>query len=113
MLKDELANDKYGIGWTVIPQAQGIEGIKPISLAPGATDQYVMPSRASFADRSYPLTRSIFFYINRAPGSPVDPKVAEFIRYILSKDGQDAVARQGKYLPLPAAVAEEQLESLK
>ena len=32
MLRDELANDRYGIAWTVLPQAAGIEGVKPIAM---------------------------------------------------------------------------------
>lgn len=112
MLADELGHDKYGIGWTVLPQALGITGIKPLAIAPGDSTDYVAPSRESFSARTYPLTRSVFFYLNRAPGTPLDPKVKEFIRYVLSKDGQDAVAKANKYLPLPAAVANAEAKKL-
>jgi phosphate transport system substrate-binding protein len=113
MLADELANDKYGIAWTVIPQARKVAGLKPISLAPRNGGPYISPTRENFQNRTYPLTRSIFIYLNRPPGKPVDPKSREFLRYILSREGQEAVQREGKYLPLTAEVAREQLKKLE
>ena len=47
-----------------------------------------------------------------APGKPLDPKIKEYLRYILSREGQDAVQRDGKYLPLTAQVVREQLKKL-
>ncbi|MDT5158018.1 MAG: phosphate transport system substrate-binding protein [Acidobacteriota bacterium] len=113
MLKDELANDKYGIAWTVIPQARKVPGLKPIALAARDGGPYVEPTKENFQNRSYPLARSIYVYLNRAPGQPLDPKVKEFLRYVLSREGQEAVEREGKYLPLTAAVVREQLKKLE
>ncbi len=70
------------------------------------------PSRESFQDRSYPLVRSIYIYLNRPPGKPIDPKLKEFLRYALSREGQEIVAKNGSYLPLPASVVREQLKKL-
>jgi len=113
MLEDELAHDPYGIAWTVMPQAQGVIGIKPVALAEHEGGPYVTASRASFQDRSYPLARNIHIYLNRAPGRALDPNLKEFLRYVLSRDGQEIVARSGNYLPLTAAVVREQLEKLQ
>ena len=55
----------------------------------------------------------VYFYINREPGKPVDPKVKEFLRFLLSRQGQEAVVRDGKLLPLPAATVREQLQKLE
>jgi phosphate transport system substrate-binding protein len=112
MLGNELANNRYGIAWTVMPQAKGISGIKPVAIAANEGGPYVMPSRKSFQDRTYPLVRSIYFFLNRAPGKPLDPKLREFLRYVLSRDGQQTVATDGNYLPLPASVVREQLKKL-
>ncbi len=112
MLKNELANDRYGIAWTVMPQAKGIAGIKPLAIAPRAGGAYVMPSRATFQDRTYPLARSIYIFLNRVPGKPVEPRLREFLRYVLSLEGQDIVARDGNYLPLPASVIRDQRRKL-
>lgn len=112
MLKNELANNRYGIAWTVMPQAQGISGIKLLAVAPREGGAYVMPTRETFQDRTYPLVRSIYIFLNRAPGKPLDPKLREFLRYILSREGQETVARNGSYLPLTPAVVSEQLRKL-
>jgi phosphate transport system substrate-binding protein len=74
---------------------------------------YIEPSRENFQNRTYPLTRSIYIYLNRKPGQALDPKVKEFLRYVLSREGQEAVERAGKYLPLTADVAREQLKKLE
>ena len=102
MLRNELAHDRYGIAWTVMPQTKGVDGIKVIALSPADGAAAVAPSKQSFQDRSYPLVRSIYLFVNRKPGTPLDPKLREFLRYILSQQGQDVVARNGSYLPLPA-----------
>lgn len=111
MLRNELARDRYGIAWTIMSQAQGIEGIKPIALAPRGTQDYVMPSKESFRDRTYPLVRNIYIYFDRAPGQALDPKLAEFLRFALSREGQ-ALVELGGYLPLPAHMIREQLAKL-
>jgi phosphate transport system substrate-binding protein len=112
MLKKELAHDKFGIAWTVMPQAKGIDGLKMIAVIPRGSERAVMPSMESFQDRSYPMVRSIYIYLNRKPGTSVDPKLREFLRYILSREGQETIARNGSYLPLTGAVVREQLRKL-
>ncbi len=112
MLKNELANNRYGIAWTVLPQAKDIAGIKVIALAPREGGAYVAPSRESFCDRSYPLVRSIYIFLNRAPGKPLEPKLKEFLRFVLSREGQELVVKNGSYLPLPAALVREELKKL-
>ena len=85
MLANELAHDRFGIAWTIMPQAKDIAGLKPLALAADERGPFVTPSRASFQDRTYPLVRSIYIYLNRKPGTPVEPKLREFLRFILSR----------------------------
>jgi phosphate transport system substrate-binding protein len=112
MLRDELMHDKYGIAWTIVPQASRVPGLKPLALAGQAGGPYVAPSKATFQDRTYPLVRNLYFYFNRKPGAPVDPKLREFLRYILSREGQEAIVANGNYLPLPAQFGQEQRRKL-
>src|SRR5260370_3626944 len=102
MLADERANDKYGIAWTVIPQARKVPGLKPLALAGPDGGTYGEPTKESFQNRSYPLTRSINIYLTRPPAHPPDAKSNQVLRYILSREGQEAVQREGKSLPLTA-----------
>lgn len=103
MLANELARDRHGIAWTIMPQAKGIPGLRAVPLARRVGEPFIMPSEATFRDRSYPLVRSIYIYLNRKPGAPVEPRLREFLRFILSAQGQDIVADGSGFLPLPAA----------
>jgi phosphate transport system substrate-binding protein len=113
MLEEELAKDRYGIAWTIMSQAKDVTGIKPVALAERSGGPYVVPSQASFQDRSYPLVRDIHIYLNRAPGRALEPKLKDFLRYVLSREGQQTVATNGNYLPLTAQLAREQLQKLQ
>ncbi|MEA3003156.1 MAG: phosphate transport system substrate-binding protein [Sphingomonadales bacterium] len=104
MLDRELANDPYGISWSTMSQAKGIAGIRMIAIAPRGGGGAVIPSQASFQDRSYPLVRNIYVYFDRKPGTRLDPKLREFLRFILSAEGQLLVSQAG-YLPLPSGMA--------
>jgi phosphate transport system substrate-binding protein len=63
--------------------------------------------------RTYPLYDEIFMYVDQAQNKSIDPKVKEFLRFVVSREGQEAVMRDGKYLPLTAEVAREQLKKLQ
>ena len=43
----------------------------------------------------YPLARYLYVYLNKAPNKPLDPPTLEFVKYVLSKDGQNETIRSG------------------
>jgi phosphate transport system substrate-binding protein len=94
-----------------VNQVSGLR-LKPIALAAKEGGPYVVPSKESFQDRSYPLVRNLYFYVNRKPGTAMDPRQREFLRYVLSREGQEAIVANGNYLPLPSAMVREQLKRL-
>ena len=108
---DTLADDPLGIAYSSALYANS--RVKPLALAFSSQKPYVQPSEQTVQDRSYPLTRVIPMFLNRKPGEPADPKVKEFLRYILSEQGQQSVAEDRGYLPLTPAVAREQLQKLE
>lgn len=55
-------------------------------------------------NRTYPLINEIYFYANKESGKALDPKVYEFLRFILSQEGQEEVQHEGRYTPLIASV---------
>lgn len=112
MLRNELAHDRYGIAWTVMPQAKGVQDVKAIALIPADGAAAVAPSKESFQERRYPLVRSVYIFLNRKPGTALDPKLREFLRFVLSREGQQIVERNGSYLPLPADMVLEQRRKL-
>ncbi len=111
----ELAKDKYGIAWCGVPHANKFPELKlqPVALAKSDGGPYVLPSRESVQDRTYPLARSIFLFIKHPPKQPIDPKVKEFLRYVLSREGQQDALNHKVYLPLTAEVVREQLKKLE
>jgi phosphate transport system substrate-binding protein len=112
----DLSRDPDGIGYTGMCYAT--PQVKPLALADKEGGPYIEPTRATVADRTYPLTRTtyIYFTVDTKTGDAadprIDPKVKEFLRYILSRQGQEAVAKEGDYLPLTASLAREQLKKL-
>ena len=110
MMKD-LAKDKYGIAYCSIAQLTPF--VKAIALSEKDDGPYIPLTRETVANRTYPLTRSIYMYVNRAPGKPLDPAVNEFLHYILSSQGQQQVARQQVYFPLTHDVVQSSLDLLK
>lgn len=73
---------------------------------------YVKRTLETVRDHSYPLYNEVYFYFDREPGKPVDPKIEAFLRFVLSQEGQDCVQREGRYLPLTGEFVREQLEKL-
>jgi len=108
---DAVAKDPLGIGYSSI--AFLTPGTKAIAIAPRGSDKYVELNLQTLRSREYPLADEVYFYVRRDPGKPLDPKVKEYLRYVLSREGQDAVQKDGKYLPLPARIVAEQLKRLE
>jgi len=73
----------------------------------------VTPSLLATAKRSYPLVRSIYIMVNRKPGSALDPKTREFLTYVLSRQGQEDVMKEGDFLPLTPGLVHEQLQKIE
>jgi phosphate transport system substrate-binding protein len=69
-------------------------------------------STQSIIDRQYPLARPFFVYLNRTPGKPASDAVSSFLRFVLSREGQQEVISSGSYLPLSESVSHEQLRKL-
>lgn len=87
-------------------------GVKAVALAPKDGAEPVSPSAETVYSGKYPLARFLLLSVNKAPGKPLDPLVREFVKFVLSKEGQDVVIKDG-YMPLPAAVAEEELRKIE
>jgi phosphate transport system substrate-binding protein len=101
-----LAKDRLGIAISHL-QFRNSE-VKPIALAPGDSGPYFEPTRETLLEHKYPLARSVRLYINREPGKPVEPRLKEFLRYVLGPQGQGDIARDAGYLPLTPAAAREE-----
>ncbi len=106
-----VAQDEQGIAYASLdPPGQHI---KPLALSATAGAPFYALTEQNVAARTYPLSRVISMVLNRKPGKPIEPEVKEFLRFILSRDGQAVLARDGHYIPLTAASERAQLERLE
>jgi phosphate transport system substrate-binding protein len=108
---DALAQDRFGIAISNVRFAN--PEVKALALAKQEGGPYYEATKANLISQNYPLTRIIPAFFDRAPGQPVDPKVREFLRYVLSREGQQALLQESGYLPLGVDAIREQLEKLK
>ncbi|MDP9051639.1 MAG: substrate-binding domain-containing protein [Acidobacteriota bacterium] len=104
-----LAKDKYGLALSSWPAPK----LKAIALSISESASAVLPAAETIAADTYPLVRTVYIYVNRKPKSPVPAKVAAFLEYIVSPEGQAIVVRTGGYLPLPPEVAAKSREVLQ
>ena len=106
-----VAGDPYAIGYSgfsnVTPE------IKAVALAESEKGPYYKGTFEEVAAQKYPLSRVIYIYVNRAPGQPLDPKIKEFLKYVLSKEGQGVVEEEGVFLPLPLEFVKQELVKLQ
>ena len=108
---DALPADRAGIAYSAL--ASSNQQLKSLALSIEDGGPYYAPTVETVRERKYPLTRATWIFVNRARDRPLDPKVKEFLRYILSRDGQRDVAQEGDYLPLPADVLLAELRLLQ
>jgi phosphate transport system substrate-binding protein len=108
----KVAGDPYAIGIVALNQLDASVREVPIVGEDGHTLTTGTPSEL-IADR-YPYGRDLYIYIRREPGTPFEPMVEEYMRMVLSKAGQEAVAQDAKgYLPLNAEDVKDGLERLE
>jgi len=113
LMLEDLAKDPYGIAYCAGGNAWLTPQIKSVALSVKTGDPAYELTLENVRERKYPMYADVFFYIDRDPNKPVDPKVKEFLRYILSSEGQTQVMRDGKYLPLTAETVRAQLKLLE
>jgi phosphate transport system substrate-binding protein len=107
---EALSKDRYGIAISNLHYAR--PEAKALSLAVETGGPFVAPTRQNILNRAYPLTRAVYIFLNRSAHPPADRKLEEFLRYILSREGQRDVMAEGAYLPLPARIVREQREHM-
>jgi phosphate transport system substrate-binding protein len=109
---EELSRDRYGIAWAALMHTKNYPAVKAVPLAVGDGDPFVPITPSTVRDRTYPLIRDAYFYANCEPGKALKPNVREFLRYILSREGQQVIGDLGIFSPLPLEVGDEQLAKI-
>jgi phosphate transport system substrate-binding protein len=108
---DALARDPGGIAVSNVRYAN--PQVKEVALARDDGGPYRLATTASLIAQEYPLVRIIPAFVDRPPGQPLDPAVREFLRFVLSREGQQALLQESGYLPLGPDAIREALERLE
>ena len=98
-----------GIGYSGIGYQTA--SVHTLALARQGTTDFVADNQENTLSGRYPLARYLYVYVNKAPNRPLNPLEGEFLRLILSRNGQEAVVKDG-YIPLPAAAVQQALKTL-
>jgi phosphate transport system substrate-binding protein len=121
---ERVSQDKYAIGWGALMHIQGTcvnpdntkcpgyPNLKVLAISTKLGGPYVPLTADNVANRSYPLIRDAYIYADKAPGRPLDPKVREFLHFVLSREGQEIIQKNGPYTAIPASYVREQLKKL-
>ncbi|HPS77797.1 MAG TPA: phosphate ABC transporter substrate-binding protein [Thermoanaerobaculaceae bacterium] len=105
-----VSEDMAAIGYSGI--GYRTSGVRALPLAARAGEQAYEPNYENALSLKYPLTRYLLIYVVADPRKAMDPLTREFLKYVLSKEGQEVVIKDG-YLPLPAAMVQQELGKLR
>lgn len=92
---DGVAGDKFGIGYSGL--GYKTEGVRTVPVAVFDGGECYETSAEMVRAGKYPIARYLEIYVNRKPGEALDPLRAEFIKFILSKEGQALTEKGGYY----------------
>ena len=104
-----VASDKFAIGYSGIGYKTA--DVRVVPLAPKSGAAAIVPEPQFAYSGEYPLSRFLYLSVNHKPGSSLDPLRREFLRYVLSSNGQSDVKKDG-YLPVTAPIAKRALASV-
>lgn len=96
-----------GIGYSGI--GYKTSSVKAVPLSKKPNGQFVEATPENAVKGSYPLSRFLYVYVNKAPNKPLDPITREFLAVVMSKQGQEVVVKDG-YIPLPKKVIDKYLK---
>ena len=86
-------------------------GVRPLALAKKDGQPFVDATAENALNKSYPLSRVLYVYVNKRPNQPRQPLEREFFKMVLSKQGQEVVIKDG-FVPMPAGMVNKALSDL-
>ena len=104
-----VGSDRYAIGYSGIGYKTA--DVRAVPLTAETGKPFVEATPANGYAGEYPLARFLWIYVNKKPDAELDPLRREFMRFVLSKQGQQEVVKDG-YLPLPGPTVQKALQDL-
>lgn len=104
-----VTEDRFAIGYSGI--GYKTSGVRTVPVA-AKGGQCIDDSPENVISGKYPLARFLYVYVNKAPNKPFDPLVREFLKFVLSQEGQQTVVKDG-FIPLTSKIVQEELAKLQ
>mgnify|MGYP003287780968 CR=1 FL=1 len=104
-----VTNDRLGIGYSGIGFASS--AVRQVPLAETAGQAFIEASSETVTSGRYPLSRTLYLYVNKGPKEQLVPVIREFLKFINTQPAQQAVLKAGVY-PLTASQAAKNLAKL-
>lgn len=107
-----VGSDRFAIGYSGVGYATSGVRIVPMSDQRKNGGAVYPATYENALSGHYPLSRFLYIYINKDPKKPMDPLTREFLKFVLSKEGQEIVVKDG-FLPLTAKMEAQEIAKLK
>jgi phosphate transport system substrate-binding protein len=104
-----ITEDRYAIGYS--GAGYRTSGVRAVPLSEQPNGPYYEGTYEEVTSGKYPLSRFLYVYVNKAPGKPLDPVPLEFLKLVMSKEGQEVVIKDG-YMPLTPVQVKEELAKI-
>jgi phosphate transport system substrate-binding protein len=108
---EAVLDDKFAIGFNLPKVVKRYPDLKVLPIAPSAGMPFVAASRQTLFDRTYPLSNNVYIYVDKPPEGLSD-RLKEFLRFVLSRQGQQILAEQDRLTPLNAEDSRRQIAAL-
>jgi len=105
-----ITKDMNGIGYSGI--GYKTSGVKVLALSEKEGQPAVEANYANALISKYPLSRFLYVYVAKDPSKPLPKLQEEFLKFVLSKEGQEIVIKDG-FLPLTATMSSKSISELK
>ena len=99
-----VESDPFGIGYTSV--GYSTSGVRLLSI------DGIFPTAKNIGSGKYPLARVLYIYVNKAPSSPLDKTTKEFLKFVVSKEGQALIQKAG-FMPISDNLSKKALRSLQ
>lgn len=99
-----ISGDQYAIGYSGMGYLTS--GVKAVPLAPKTGSKFFEANYENCLSGDYPLARFLYIYVNQKPNAPMDKLTGEFLKFVVSKEGQEIVVKDG-YFPITPEIAKE------
>lgn len=107
---EDMAKNPGGLTYAMM--ANVVPNVKVLKLSRTQGGTCYAPTVENVYAHRYPFSRYVYIYVNKAPGKPLEPKVKEFLKLVLSQEGQQVVADERVFIPLLPEVVKEELKKL-